>query len=182
MHLEDGPNIIRKAETYGRSSLQLESSLSQPLTVSPQSHNPFPAPNPSLSFFFLERSVGKHLRRTAGNPITLCSGLEIILILGGSCKAPWQTFTAFEAGSALPQSPAGLPLAFELASEAAYAKLVKANQPSLRIVRCPFLEPVSVINRRFNRLPCPLKALSRADVLTASRPSVRTAPAFDTNL
>ena len=34
-----------------------------------------------------------------------------------SCKAPWQTFTAFEAGSALPQRPrnvpaAGRPLAF----------------------------------------------------------------------
>jgi len=28
-----------------------------------------------------------------------------------SCKAPWQTFTAFEAGSALPQRPRNVPAA-----------------------------------------------------------------------
>ncbi len=78
------------------------------INPSPKSHNP---PRPlisSLSIIFLERNIDKNLRRTAGNPFTLL--LRTRDYLGDvSCKAPWQSFTAFEAGSALPQRPRNVP-------------------------------------------------------------------------
>ena len=111
--LGDGPNIIRKAETYGRSPLQLESSYINP---SPKSHNP---PPPLI--------LRSHSFSWSETLTSICVALQEILFMlllmtrdyvgDVSCKAPWQTFTAFEAGSALPQRPrnvpaAGRPLAF----------------------------------------------------------------------
>jgi hypothetical protein len=73
--LEDGPNIIRKAETYGRSPLQLESSYINP---SPKSHNP-PPPlilrSHSFSWSETLTSICVALQEI---PSRFCSGLEII--------------------------------------------------------------------------------------------------------
>lgn len=145
--LGDGPNIIRKAETYGRSPLQLESSYINP---SPKSHNP-PPPlilrSHSFSWSETLTSICVALQEVPSCAFAHDSRLCRRRVVQGALANFHRLRGWLRTPTTSPERPRGWPPAGFLTGEAAHAP--KANQQSLRIVRCPFLEPVSVINRPF---------------------------------